>query len=66
MTENVSLAWRVMAGSSADALEAAKQRARDDGYVIKGVSTVKFAGPGTWDVVLTVAKREPMGDEPAR
>ena len=51
-----------MAGSSADALEAAKQRARDDGFVIKGVSTVKFAGPRTWDVVLTVTKREPMGD----
>lgn len=66
MTDNVTLTWRVIATSSADALEAAKQRARDDGYRVRGVSRVDFTGERTWTVRLTVSPKEPMGSEPTR
>jgi len=62
MTALLHIAYRVRSSNSADALTLAKERARKDGYAIKGVKRVDFVGPAEWSVGLTVAKKEaPVG-----
>ena len=60
MTDLARLPFHVTAHSSADALEAAKTAAREEGYVIKGVSRVDAVDMSRdrWVVLLTVRERE--------
>jgi hypothetical protein len=58
MTLPQRLAWHIHASNSIDALELAKERARADGWVIRGVSRVEFTGAGIWVVWLTVRPKE--------
>ena len=65
MTDLLRLTYAITCSDSATALALAKERARKDGYAIKGVSRVDFVSSGEWRVTLTVQRKEVASDTTA-
>lgn len=61
----IRLPYRVRAHSAADALEVAKQTARSDGFVVRGVGRVEATdlAHDVWTVHLTLRPKEAPTDD---
>ena len=57
MTDLLAITYAVHSSDSATALQLAKERARKDGWAIKGVRRVDFLARGEWTVSLTVCRK---------